>query len=110
MEILILSAQDVQHLLDPDALLDALADAFRSLSAGSVDAPKRIGVSVPTAGFLLAMPAYQHDREISVKLVSVFDGNARLDLPTHQALICVFDPMTGTPLAIMDGTAITALR
>jgi alanine dehydrogenase len=110
MEILILSAQEVQRLLDPDALLDALADAFRALSAGQVDAPKRIGVSVPTAGFLLAMPAYQQDREITVKLVSVFDDNARLDLPTHQALICVFDPMTGAPLAVMDGTAITALR
>jgi alanine dehydrogenase len=110
MQILILSAQDVQRLLDPDALLDALADGFRALSAGQVDAPRRIGVSVPSAGFLLAMPAFQQDREIAVKLVSVFDGNARLDLPTHQALICVFDPTTGTPLAIMDGTAITALR
>jgi ornithine cyclodeaminase/thiomorpholine-carboxylate dehydrogenase len=110
MEILILSAQEVQRLLDPDALLVALADAFRALSAGQVDAPKRIGVSIPTAGFLLAMPAYQQDREISVKLVSVFDGNTRLNLPTHQALICVFDPITGAPLAVMDGTAITALR
>jgi alanine dehydrogenase len=110
MEILMLSAQEVQRLLDPDALLDALADAFRALSAGQVDAPERIGVSVPTAGFLLAMPAYQQEREITVKLVSVFDGNARLDLPTHQALICVFDPMTGAPLAVMDGTTITALR
>jgi ornithine cyclodeaminase/alanine dehydrogenase-like protein (mu-crystallin family) len=110
MEILILSAQDVQRLLDPDALLDALADAFRALSAGQVDAPRRIGVSVPTAGFLLAMPAYQQDREVAVKLVSVFHGNTRLDLPTHQALICLFDPVTGAPLAVMDGTAITALR
>jgi alanine dehydrogenase len=110
MQILILSAQDVQRLLDPDGLLDALADGFRALSAGQVDAPKRIGVSVPAAGFLLAMPAYQQDHEIAVKLVSVFHDNARLDLPTHQALICVFDPMTGAPLAVMDGTAITALR
>jgi alanine dehydrogenase len=110
MEILILSAHEVQRLLDPDALLDALAGGFRALSAGQVDAPKRIGVSVPTGGFLLAMPAYQEDHEITVKLVSVFHGNARLDLPTHQALICVFDPITGAPVAVMDGTTITALR
>lgn len=110
MEILVLTAQEVQRLLDPDALLDALAEGFKALSAGQVDAPRRIRVSVPSTGFLLTMPAYQRDRELAVKLVSVFDGNARLSLPTHQALICVFDPTNGAPLALMDGTAITALR
>jgi ornithine cyclodeaminase/thiomorpholine-carboxylate dehydrogenase len=110
MEILMLSAKEVQRLLDPDALLEALAEGFKALSAGQVDAPKRIGVSVPASGFLLAMPAYQPDREIAVKLVSVFHGNTQLGLPTHQALICVFDPKYGAPLAFMDGTAITALR
>src|SRR5215472_14751472 len=110
MEILLLSAQEVQRLLDPDALLDALAEGFRALSTGQVDAPNRIGVTVPSAGFLLAMPAYRQGSEIAVKLVSVFHGNAELALPTHQALICLFDPRTGAPLAIMDGSAITALR
>ena len=110
MEILVLSAAEVQQLLDPDVLVDALAEGFRSLSTGRLDAPNRVEVTVPAAGFLLAMPAYQLDREIAVKLVSIFHGNARLGLPTHQALICVFDPRTGTPLAIMDGSTITALR
>ncbi|GAC1356770.1 MAG: ornithine cyclodeaminase family protein [Ktedonobacteraceae bacterium] len=110
MDILMLNETEVQSLLDPDALLDALADGFRALSSGLVDAPKRIGVSVPNTGFLLAMPAYQQGREITVKLVSVFHGNQRLGIPTHQALICLFDPETGTPLSFMDGTSITALR
>ena len=110
MEILVLSAQEVQRLLDPDALLDTLAEGFKALSTGRVDAPKRVEVSVSTAGSLLAMPAYQQDGDIAVKLVSVFHGNARLGLPTHQALICVFDPRTGAPVAVMDGTTITALR
>lgn len=110
MNLVTLSSEEVQRLLDPEALLAALGEAFKALSAGLVDAPDRIGVSVPAAGFLLAMPAYQRDQEIAVKLVSVFPGNGRLGLPTHQALICMFDPTSGTPLAIMDGTAITALR
>lgn len=110
MEILILSAAEVQRLLEPEALLEALADAFRALSGGLVDAPDRIGVSVPDAGFLLAMPGYAQGSEIAVKLVSVFHGNARDGLPTHQALVTLFDPQTGSPLALMDGTAITALR
>lgn len=110
MDILMLNATEVQRLLDPGALLDALAEGFRALSSGLVDAPKRIGVSVPNTGFLLAMPAYQQSQEITVKLVSVFHGNRQLGIPTHQALICLFDPETGTPLSFMDGTAITALR
>jgi alanine dehydrogenase len=105
-----LNETEVQRLLDPDALLDALAEGFKAQSSGLVDAPKRIGASVPDIGFLLAMPAYQQGREVTVKLVSVFHGNKRLGIPTHQALICLFDPQTGTPLSFMDGTYITALR
>src|SRR2546430_13573478 len=110
MHILMLNEAEVQRLLDPDALLDALAGGFRALSEGLVDAPKRIGVTVPNMGFLLAMPAYQQDREIGVKLVSVFHDNERFGIPSHQALICLFDPETGTPLSFIDGTYITALR
>ena len=110
MDILMLNETEVQRLLDPDALLDSLAEGFRALSSGMVDAPKRIGVSVPDTGFLLAMPAYQQSQAITVKLVSVFHGNQQFGIPTHQALICLFDPETGTPLSFMDGTSITALR
>src|SRR5213082_2967472 len=110
MDILLLNETEVQRLLDPDALLDALAEGFRALSSGLVDAPKRNEVSVPNTGFLLAMPAYQQGREVTVKLVSVFHGNERLGIPAHQALIFLFDPQTGTPLSFMDGTYITALR
>ena len=105
-----LNETEVQRLLDPDALLDALAEGFRAQSSGLVDAPKRNGVSIPNTGFLLAMPAYQQSREVTVKLVSVFHDNKRLGIPSHQALICLFDPETGTPLSVMDGTSITALR
>src|SRR5258708_5292079 len=110
MDILLLNETEVERLLDPDALLDALAEGFRAQSSGLVDAPKRNGVSVPNTGFLLAMPAYQQGREVTVKLVSVFHDNKRLGIPSHQALICLFDPETGTPLSFMDGTYITALR
>jgi len=110
MDILMMNKTEVQRLLDPDALLDALAGSFKALSRGQVEAPSRIGVSVPDKGFLLTMPAYQSGQEIAIKLVSVFHDNLRLGMPTHQALICLFDPQTGSPLAFMDGTYITALR
>ncbi len=110
MDIFILNETEVRSLLDPEALLDQLSEGFKAQSRGLVDAPKRIGVSVPNTGLLLAMPAYQPGREVTVKLVTLFHENTQLGIPTHQALICLFDPQTGTPLCLMDGTAITALR
>ncbi len=110
METLMLKETEVQRLLDPEMLLDALAEGFKALSEGNVDAPKRIGVTVPDTGFLLSMPAYQQGREITVKLVSVFQDNHRFGIPSHQAVICLFDAQTGSPLSFMDGSYITALR
>ena len=58
---------------------------------------------------LAAMPAYLPSAgALASKLVSLFPGNR--DQPTHQALICCFDPATGTPAAVMDGGYITAAR
>jgi ornithine cyclodeaminase len=46
---------------------------------------------------------------LTVKLVTLFPHN-RPPLHTHQAVICAFDPANGSPVALMDGTAITAMR
>ena len=110
MDILMLNETEVQRLLDPEALLNQLSEGFKAQSSGLVDAPERSEVTIPGTGFLLSMPAYQQGREVSVKLVSVFHGNKQLGIPSHQALICLFDPQTGTPLSFMNGNYITALR
>ncbi|MBV9231669.1 MAG: ornithine cyclodeaminase family protein [Chloroflexi bacterium] len=109
MDILMLSAAEVEHLLDLDALLDGLALGFQALSQGTIVAPQRNEVTTPN-GYLLAMPAWQEALPLSVKIVSVFHENSRFGLPGHQAVICLFDQETGTPVAVMDGTYITAIR
>jgi len=110
MSVLVLGVSEIQAILDPDELIDALAEGFTRLSRGEVIAPPRNEVAIPDAGFVLAMPAWQPGAEISVKLVSVFEGNPRHGLPSHQALICLLDPATGTPVGVLDGTYITAMR
>ncbi|HKX28722.1 MAG TPA: ornithine cyclodeaminase family protein [Blastocatellia bacterium] len=109
MSILFLSQDEVRRLLNLDDLLDALAEGFMALTSGEVCAPPRNEVTVP-AGFLLGMPASMPDHQIAVKLVSVFHDNQRYGIPGHQALLCLFDPETGSTCAIMDGTYITAMR
>jgi alanine dehydrogenase len=74
-----------------------------------VKAPGRNGVETGT-GVLLAMPGWRPGGPIGVKLVAAFHDNPARGLPGHQALICLFDPETGSPLAIMDGIHITAFR
>jgi alanine dehydrogenase len=103
--VLVLSQEDVRRLLDVDELIDALADAFVDVSAGRASVPPRVAAFVPEKGLLAAMPGYAAG-VLETKLVSVFPDHE----PSHQALIAVFDPETGTPLALMDGTYITATR
>lgn len=110
MDILMLRNEEVQNLLDPDSLLDALAGGFKSLSQGKVAAPPRNELRMAGAGFVLAMPAWQPQSDAAIKLVSVFHANHQFGLPAHQALICLFDENTGTPISILDGTSITAVR
>jgi len=108
--LLYLSRADVERLLDVDALLDALADAFVSFSSGQAFVPPRIGARVPDRGLLGAMVGYLPGAGLEAKLVSVFPHNEGGDRPSHQALIALFDEADGTPLALMDGTHITAMR
>ncbi|MFI9075589.1 ornithine cyclodeaminase family protein [Streptomyces sioyaensis] len=110
--MLVLGRAQVEGLLDIDALIDALASAMTDLSAGRAAAPDRVAVRVPERdGFLAAMPGHVPSAEmLMTKLVSVFPHNGGTPLPTHQALIVAFDPHTGEPAALLDGTAITAAR
>ena len=103
--MLVLNQDDVRRLLDVDELIDALADAFAEVSAGRTSVPPRVAAFVPERGLLAAMPGYAAG-VLETKLVSVFPKHE----PSHQALIALFDAATGTPLAVMDGTHITATR
>ena len=106
--MLVLSRADVRRLLDLDQLLDALERVFVELSAGLASVPPRIAAETER-GLLAAMPGYA-DGILETKLVSVFAGNHEVGLPSHQATIALFDDATGQPLALMDGTEITAVR
>jgi alanine dehydrogenase len=106
--MLVLSRSDVEGLLDLDALLDALAAAHAELSAGQASLVPRMGAFAGETGILGAMPAYAPSSGLGCKLVTLFPGNR--DRPTHQAVIALFEPGTGTPVALMDGTYITAMR
>jgi ornithine cyclodeaminase len=107
--VIFLSQDEVRELLDIDRLVDALAAAHRELSAGNASMPPRTAAVVDEQdGLLGVMPSYLPSAGLACKLVTLFPRNR--DRETHQAVICVFDSENGTPLAMMDGTYITATR
>jgi alanine dehydrogenase len=110
--VLVLSRAQVESLLDLDTMIDALAPAMADLSAGRASVPDRIAATVPEHDALLAaMPGFVPSCGVlAAKLVTLFPHNASGTLPTHQAVIVVFDSSTGEPTALVDGTAITAAR
>jgi ornithine cyclodeaminase/alanine dehydrogenase-like protein (mu-crystallin family) len=83
-----------------------LARALADLSAGRVEQPVRVMLPVESRGFFAAMPAYAG--ALGAKLVTFFPVNQ--DVPTHHALIVLFRPETGEPMAILDGRLITEMR
>lgn len=93
--------------------IEALDAAFRAQADGLLDQPLRAMARTP-AGFFGSMPAALGGstgrRALGAKLVTFFPGNAKSGMHTHQALIALFDPENGEPLAIMDGRYITEIR
>ncbi|MDA8281977.1 MAG: ornithine cyclodeaminase family protein [Actinomycetota bacterium] len=111
--MLVLGRHDVEALLDIDALIDALAAAMADLSAGAASLPERAAafVDADTATGVLDMACYVPSLGVLMtKLVTVFPANAGSELPVRQAVIVAFDPTNGGPVALVDGTHITAAR
>jgi ornithine cyclodeaminase/alanine dehydrogenase-like protein (mu-crystallin family) len=107
MAITFLDEAEVARLIEPAALIPAMARALDAFSSGQVVQPVRSVVPVePHRGFLGVMPAYTG--ALGAKLVTFYPENQ--GAPAHHALIVLFHPDTGAPLAVMDGRLITELR
>jgi ornithine cyclodeaminase len=110
MTIRILSAADVRAAIDPRRAIDAMRSAFGQLSSGDTEVPLR-GQLESAAGATLIMPAYlKRSHELGVKIVSIFPDNADHGLQIIQGAVVLLDAGTGAPIALMDGSELTACR
>jgi ornithine cyclodeaminase len=109
-DIRILTGQDVRAALTMPEAIAAVREGFIALSTGRALVPVR-GVFQQPEGVTLTMPAHIQGAAIStVKVVSVFGGNPAKGLPAVTAAVLVLDAATGRPLALLDGTILTAIR
>lgn len=108
--MLFLDEEQIRAVLRMEELIPAMETALVEFSAGRVAQPVREMLSVePHGGYFGAMPA-AGSVGVGAKLVTFFPGNAAQGLHTHAAIVLLFRPETGEPLAIMDGRLITEMR
>jgi ornithine cyclodeaminase len=107
--VLVLSRADLERLLPPADVIDALEAAFR-LAAGAADVPPRTSLATAADGVLLVMPAAIRGDAFGTKLVTVYPGNRARGHPTLHASYLLMNGATGEPLALLEGTVLTALR
>ncbi len=109
-----LTRADVRSVLTMADAIDAVAAAFRLLSAGQAILPLRTNVPVtPHRGSLLAMPAYLGDNidGLGVKLITFYGDNPQtFNRPAIQGNFVLFDAQNGRLLAVMEAGLMTAIR
>lgn len=108
----ILSGDDVARSIDMAGAIVAVREAFVQLATGRADVPVRTPVPVPAHdGLTLFMPAHLADTAaLGCKVVSVRPGNPGRGLPLIAAVVVLVDEATGAPLAVLEGSYLTALR
>lgn len=113
MSALILSEKEVTEHLDPAECIEAMAGALGSLARGEAFMPLRSVVRGPgSAGMLGLMPAHRGGEvpAYSLKAVCIFPENPSLGLDSHQGIVTLFDGRTGVPTAVLNASALTAIR
>jgi alanine dehydrogenase len=114
LEIRFLSGSDVQELsLSPADVLASVETALRAQGEGEVVLePREHLVPDPEFhGHFNLLRSYVRPLGVAgVKVVGDYADNYRLGLPSELALLTLYDPRTGVPLAIVDATEITERR
>src|SRR5262245_9308264 len=113
MPILILNHIEVEQLLPIAECVEVMAEALADLSAGRMHQPLRTIVRPPdAAGLMGLMPAYRAGERAlyGLKAVCVFPGNSAKGKDAHQGSVMLFSGETGELLALLNASAITAIR
>jgi len=101
---------EIARVLTYERLIPAMERALTAFSTGAVTQPVRNLIPVEDGQrYLGVMPAVMSE-SMGAKLVCFYPKNAAAGLPTHLAMIVLFESATGQPLAFLDGRRITEMR
>src|SRR3954452_25334061 len=109
----VVSADEINRVLSYPALIEALREAFRA----DIKVPLRHHHPIAQPGaeaIMLLMPAWTTAGAanatpfLGCKIVTCFPDNARISKPSIFGSYMLMSGTTGEPLAVMDGTTLTA--
>jgi ornithine cyclodeaminase/alanine dehydrogenase len=110
----VITRGDLESILTMEEVIEAVERAFANYARGRWVIPPRTHFDLPE-GVILYMPSFLSPEEggegiSGAKLVSVFPRNPEKGHPLIYGLYLLYDPTTGSPLALMDGIYLTGVR
>lgn len=106
--MLCINQYEIENALSYNQWVDAMEETFISYEKSDFFMPERMHVEHED-GTLLLMPCFGKER-FSTKLVSIFPENKKEDLPALYGTVVLNDGKTGRPLALLNGSGVTAMR
>jgi ornithine cyclodeaminase len=109
---LIVTHAEVERLLPMPACIDVMRDALGALANGDAQLPLRQVLRLSGGGgrnAFASMPAVLGNA-IGAKIITVFPDNENTPYDAHIGVVLYFEPVHGRLLAVLDASAITAIR
>ncbi len=111
MEVLIVSQAEVVELLPMGECIGVMEQVFRQVAAGEAILPLRTVQRLPGDRILGYMPAYLGGMgAVGAKVITVYQENHGTEYDAHQGAVLLFETTHGSLQAIVDATAVTAIR
>ena len=111
-EVIVLSREEVKSCLPMSDAIKAVTDAYKAFAEGQVEMPavQHLDVAKYRGEVDIKSGAAENFGLIGTKIASGYYDNPKFGLPPGFAVIILLDLKTSLPLAIMDGSYITAVR
>jgi len=109
--LILLDKHQVEALLNPDDVVEAVREAFALHSQGEGRVFPVVREPLVTGGvFGIKSGDVQSQGLLGFKAAGFWPANRGLGGEPHQATILLIDPKTGRPVCVIDGNAITTMR
>jgi ornithine cyclodeaminase len=110
--MLIINHSQVRELLPMKDCMEVVGEALAGLARGEGVQPLRAGFRLPGRNGIMAwMPgSLASGKPFGIKILSVIDNASELGVGSHQGGVLIFDPVNGSPIALCEADALTAVR